>query len=345
LNGESPLVSIFTGSRNGERYVRATLDSILAQDYENIEVVIADGVSTDRTLEIIAEYAAKDPRIKCASEPDADATEGFYKALKRTSGKYVMFLPVSDVYLDRNWITKCVGILESDKATSMVHGCPVYIDEKWTMTGVPFVEWLEKPPPSGEDYTAYYLATNGYLSEITYCVRRDVYVKCYPEQSINHPKQDTPTLSSSTPDPFLWTLYEFFKSGYMARYVPVFASGGMIHGDSRNTKFAKYNRAVVERYKRDVGRVRASFLFFGLDRFDFLDSDSRVHKSLSGAGLMRFRLRILYYRLAVKPMFGYGRNAPLFVASALFRVFVDRPRLFALRLWGRLHGAAVARPA
>ncbi len=60
-----PLVSIGMPVYNGERFIRQALDSLLALDYENVELMISDNASTDRTAEICQEYLATDNRIRC----------------------------------------------------------------------------------------------------------------------------------------------------------------------------------------------------------------------------------------------------------------------------------------
>jgi glycosyltransferase involved in cell wall biosynthesis len=59
-----PLVSVVTPVYNGERYLRECVESVLAQTYANWDYTIVNNGSTDRTLEIAREYAARDPRIR-----------------------------------------------------------------------------------------------------------------------------------------------------------------------------------------------------------------------------------------------------------------------------------------
>ena len=59
--GVLPKVSILCPVYNAERFISATLDSILEQDYENLQIVIADDCSSDGTANIVKRYAAKYP--------------------------------------------------------------------------------------------------------------------------------------------------------------------------------------------------------------------------------------------------------------------------------------------
>ena len=61
----APRLSLGLPVFNGEPFLQATLDSILAQTYGDFELLISDNASTDRTPQIIREYAARDRRIKC----------------------------------------------------------------------------------------------------------------------------------------------------------------------------------------------------------------------------------------------------------------------------------------
>ena len=64
----NPLVSVIMSVFNEERYVRAAIESILEQTYQNFELIIVDDYSTDRSLEICA--SIEDPRVRIYSKTD-----------------------------------------------------------------------------------------------------------------------------------------------------------------------------------------------------------------------------------------------------------------------------------
>ena len=64
MTQENPLVSIALCTYNGERYLARQLDTLIEQDYPNLEIIITDDVSSDGTLEILKQYREKDSRIQ-----------------------------------------------------------------------------------------------------------------------------------------------------------------------------------------------------------------------------------------------------------------------------------------
>jgi glycosyltransferase involved in cell wall biosynthesis len=90
------LVSIIVPVYNGERYLRESLDSILAQTYSNVEVLVMDDASTDRTAEILSSYGS---RIRCYRQP---ANRGIYgnmnDGIGMVRGEYIAIYHSDDVY-------------------------------------------------------------------------------------------------------------------------------------------------------------------------------------------------------------------------------------------------------
>ena len=91
-----PLVTIVTPSLNSGRYVRESIESVLAQDYPHIEYLVVDGGSTDGTCEILAEYS-KALAYECA--PDDGAAHAINKGFQRSSGHILGWLSADDIYL------------------------------------------------------------------------------------------------------------------------------------------------------------------------------------------------------------------------------------------------------
>lgn len=94
------LVSIITPSYNSERFISATIESVLAQTYQNWEMIIADDCSTDRTLAIVEQYARADQRIKHINlGKNSGPAIARNSAIEQASGRYLAFLDDDDIWL------------------------------------------------------------------------------------------------------------------------------------------------------------------------------------------------------------------------------------------------------
>ena len=94
---QPPMVSVITAVFNGDRYVAGCLESVLQQDYPNIEHIVLDGESTDHTVEILRQY---DEKIEYwASEPDCGVYDAWNKGLREARGEWICFLGVDDEFL------------------------------------------------------------------------------------------------------------------------------------------------------------------------------------------------------------------------------------------------------
>ncbi|KOP37322.1 glycosyltransferase family 2 protein [Flavobacterium sp. WLB] len=93
------LVSILTPTYNTEKFIRATIESVQNQTYQNWEMILVDDASTDETVKIIADFAEKDNRIKLFKLPK-NSGNGFARnvALEKASGKYIAFLDADDLW-------------------------------------------------------------------------------------------------------------------------------------------------------------------------------------------------------------------------------------------------------
>src|SRR5437588_11520414 len=93
---ENPLLSIVIGVLNNAATLGRCIESVLAQDYKNRELIVIDGGSTDGSLEIVREHAAK--LAYWESKPDRGGYHAFNKGLQKASGEWIYFLG-SDDYL------------------------------------------------------------------------------------------------------------------------------------------------------------------------------------------------------------------------------------------------------
>ena len=99
-NENQPLVSIGVPVFNGEKGLAVALDSLIGQDYHNLEIIISDNASTDATSKICEEYVGKDSRIKYSRlEENIGAALNFNRVFERSSGKYFMWAAHDDQHM------------------------------------------------------------------------------------------------------------------------------------------------------------------------------------------------------------------------------------------------------
>jgi len=91
-----PKVSVIVPVKNRRKLIKRCLDSILAEGYPNLEIIVVDGGSTDGTVEVLKEYAKNYPQIKFISEPDRNQSEAKNKGLAMATGDYVTFQDSDD---------------------------------------------------------------------------------------------------------------------------------------------------------------------------------------------------------------------------------------------------------
>jgi glycosyltransferase involved in cell wall biosynthesis len=124
-----PLVTIGLPVFNGEKYLERSLDAILAQTYENIELVISDNASTDRTESICRRYAAKHQKIRYSRN---DANIGVFrnnnKVIELGTGEYFMLAGHDDLRSPEQ-IARCVAVLEENPQYVMAYVATTYIGE------------------------------------------------------------------------------------------------------------------------------------------------------------------------------------------------------------------------
>ena len=174
---KKPLVTVVVPCYNAERYLAESLDSILDQTYDNVEVLLMDDGSTDRTAEIAAGYGRR------VSLQRQEINKGIYDncddGIQRANGEYIAIYHADDVY-DSTIIEKQVGFLQKYSHAGAVFCLDIFVDEEGRE-----YNRLQLPPElrGGRplDFTTIFNSIltrkNGYLVCPTSMVRADVYEK------------------------------------------------------------------------------------------------------------------------------------------------------------------------
>lgn len=123
-----PLVSIGMPIYNEERHLDEALDSLLAQDYENFELIISDNCSQDATQQICTKYASKDNRIHYVrNEINIGGVKNFSQTLKLSQGEFFMWAAGHDLWRP-SFISRCLECLFEDESVVLAYPQMVWID-------------------------------------------------------------------------------------------------------------------------------------------------------------------------------------------------------------------------
>lgn len=125
----SPEVSIAIPVYNGENYLSQALESVLAQEFVDFELLISDNASTDQTRAICEKYASQDQRIRYfRHDVNRGATWNFNSVIEHAQGKYFCWLAHDDMY-SPEYLKKCVSILDEHPDTVLCFSNVVIVNE------------------------------------------------------------------------------------------------------------------------------------------------------------------------------------------------------------------------
>jgi glycosyltransferase involved in cell wall biosynthesis len=130
-----PRISIITPSYNQGQFIEETIQSVLSQNYPNLEYIIIDGGSTDNTVEIIKKYESQ--ISYWTSEPDRGQTHAINKGLAKATGEIIAYLNSDDYYLPET-LFKVANCFQHHPEMDLFHGCCRYVNEQGKRIGVQF---------------------------------------------------------------------------------------------------------------------------------------------------------------------------------------------------------------
>jgi glycosyltransferase involved in cell wall biosynthesis len=122
------LVGIGLPTHNGEPFIAQALESLLAQDHRDLEIVVSDNASTDRTPDIVRDFMRRDSRVRHERvEALVSAPQNFNRAFSLTSGRYFMWAADDDLWAP-SYVRRCVAALAADPTPVMACSSLRFID-------------------------------------------------------------------------------------------------------------------------------------------------------------------------------------------------------------------------
>lgn len=125
----APRISLGLPVYNGERFLRPCVDSLLGQTCADFELIVCDNASTDSTPAIIAEYAARDPRVRLhRAEVNRGAAANFNWTFELATGEFFKWCAADDV-LRPDFLARCLQALDADPEAVMAWSGALDIDD------------------------------------------------------------------------------------------------------------------------------------------------------------------------------------------------------------------------
>ncbi len=137
-------ISIIISVYNVERYLRECLDSIVNQTLQDIEIICVDDGSTDKSSEILKEFAAKDSRIRVISQENQGLACSRNNAMKIAKGKYILFVD-SDDYIRKDTLEMLYNYAEVNNLEMLSFGGTNFDNETRIDLGNPYYEFRYLP--------------------------------------------------------------------------------------------------------------------------------------------------------------------------------------------------------
>lgn len=232
-----PLVSIITPSFNQGEYIEETIQSVLAQDYGNIEYVIVDGGSKDNTLRIIKKYS---DRLKWISKKDEGQSDAIMKGIEMTSGEIIYWLNSDDVILP-GVVKDVVEKFRENPKLNLVYGKSYFVDQCGRIIG--------NVPSEPYEYESF--AYIDYIPQPSAFFKREDYKKVGGLEKKYHYAMDYD---------LFYRLAKLIKPFYANKYMSCYR----LHTDSKtvNIKYAlEFHKETIDIVVRNYGWAPANRVY------------------------------------------------------------------------------------
>ncbi|MCF6153868.1 MAG: glycosyltransferase family 2 protein [Candidatus Brocadia sp.] len=130
-----PLVSVIIPAYNAEAYILQTLNSVLSQTYKNIEVVVVDDGSHDKTAQTVESIMRHDDRVILLRQSNSGVAAARNLAIKKSRGEFIAPIDADDIWYPRKIEKQVDCMLHAEPSTGLVYAWSVSIDERGLLTG------------------------------------------------------------------------------------------------------------------------------------------------------------------------------------------------------------------
>lgn len=209
-------VAIVCCSFNLGKYIQATVESILRQTENSKQIIIADGASTDGTLQILRKFSG----IEVSSKPDSGYVEGFWNGVSLVNAEYITQCCISDGYVDNEWLQIACRQLDDNPNLDLIWASPISLNIDGTFGDVSFPNFGTEPFPENFQMRKFWMLTGFHFPEGNFVARKEVFLNCFPSLS---------DYQNVVMEPYLEFSYNFHKEKLNSMRIPRVVNYGRSH--------------------------------------------------------------------------------------------------------------------
>ena len=209
-------VTVAIASYNMANYLPAAIDSALAQDHDDVQIVVVDDGSTDDTREVVGRYGRK---VRYAYQENAGVANAYNRALELAKGDYVHFLDADDV-LTPSTVGRLAALLDESPGAGLAHGDALVMDAGGEVYGTrvaPASFAGRRLIPSAEAFKE--LLRGCHITNSALMLRKSVLDKVTPFRQKSVPGED-------------WDMWLRVAAEYDVVHLPISACYYRVHDDS-----------------------------------------------------------------------------------------------------------------
>lgn len=243
----NPLITVVTVTYNAENYLEETIESIINQTYKNIEYIIIDGASSDKTVNIIKKY---EKHISYwVSEVDNGIYDAMNKAIDVANGEWINFMNAGDSFADKNIIEK---VIENSYNADVICGNLYYVT----------------------NYKKEYIKVPGLKKayECMFCNHQAMFVKT---SLMKKYKFDTSFKIAGDYDLTL----KLYSKGYNFKFLDLIIANFIAGGDSERDKIRARieNIFIISKYTKDITKIFNSQVYTQLQSYSLSNNKLFSH--------------------------------------------------------------------
>ncbi|MCJ8347334.1 glycosyltransferase [bacterium] len=150
-------ITIVMPFQNTEKYLEECIESILAQSYENFELLAVDDHSLDNSYQIVSDFAIKDPRVKVFKNPERGILTGLRYLYSQKTGHYITRMDSDDI-MPKNKLLELKQILDQSQSPTVATGFVKYFCQENQITPgfVRYEKWLNQMSKNSSHYDNIY---------------------------------------------------------------------------------------------------------------------------------------------------------------------------------------------